>query len=146
MNRSPLELSLIIPAYNEEQLIRANLETLLSFLTTQFSNFEIIVVDDGSLDQTARVVRAFMNDHTEVRLIEQKENLGKGHAIQQGVKECEGEFIIFMDADLPYELDAMAAFMDALQAGSDLVIEPRHMEGSLVKDVPPVRYFIGQVS
>jgi dolichyl-phosphate beta-glucosyltransferase len=145
MKPSPLELSLIIPAYNEEQLIHSNLEILVSFLKPRYSDYEILVVDDGSLDQTVQAVRGFMQDHANVRLIQQKENLGKGHAIQRGVKESEGKFIVFMDADLPYELDALTTFMDELREGSDLVIGSRHLEGSLVKDVPPVRYFIGQV-
>ena len=145
MKRSQLELTLIIPAYNEQQLIRSNLKTLLNFLEKRYSSFEILVVDDGSLDRTVQVVSDFIENHSQVRLIEQPVNLGKGHAIQRGVRESKGDYIIFMDADLPYELNALNAFMDTLISGSDLVIGSRHLEGSLVKDVPPIRYFIGQV-
>jgi len=145
MKRSPLELTLIIPAYNEQQLICSNLKVLLNFLEKRNSNFEILVVDDGSLDRTVQVVGDFSEDHSQVRLIKQPQNLGKGLAIQRGVRESKGKYIIFMDADLPYELNALNAFMDTLISGSDLVIGSRHLEGSLVKDVPPIRYFIGQV-
>jgi len=139
------EFSLIIPAYNEQQLIHETLQTLVSFLDKRYTSYEILVIDDGSLDQTAQLVREFIQDHPVVRLFEQKENMGKGRAIQRGAAESQGKFIIFMDADLPYELDALPVFVDALKRGSDLVIGSRHMQGSLVKDVPPIRYFIGQV-
>ncbi|MFC2063882.1 dolichyl-phosphate beta-glucosyltransferase [Chloroflexota bacterium] len=145
MKTSQLQFSLIIPAYNEQQLIRSNLNTLLNFLEENYSSFEILVVDDGSLDQTAKLVADFAQNHLQVKLIDQPVNLGKGQAIQRGVKESKGKYIIFMDADLPYELNALFAFLDALKEGADLAIGSRHLEGSLIKDVPPLRYFIGQV-
>ena len=127
MKPSQLQFSLIIPAYNEQQLIRSNLNTLLNFLEENYSSFEILVVDDGSLDQTAQLVAEFAQNHSQVYLLDQPVNLGKGQAIQRGVKESKGKYIIFMDADLPYELSALTAFLDALKAGADLAIGSRHL-------------------
>ena len=145
MTNPPIELSLIIPAYNEQQKIAANLETLVQFLLVRFESFEILVVDDGSADETANVVRRFCEARPNVHLLEQGTNQGKGRAIQRGVQESRGEYILFMDADLPYDLSAVDVFMTALRSEYDLAIGSRHMQGSKVRGVPMLRYFSGQV-
>jgi dolichyl-phosphate beta-glucosyltransferase len=145
MTNPPVELSLIVPAYNEQHLIADNLEILVQFLQVRFANFEILVVDDGSTDESARVVRQFSETRPNVRLLEQITNQGKGRAIQRGVQESRGEYIFFMDADLPYDLAAVDVFMTALRGEYDLAIGSRHLEGSEIKDVPPLRYLSGQV-
>lgn len=139
------ELSLVIPAYNEQQMIAATLETLLQFLQVRFASFEILVVDDGSTDETAHVVRQFTGNCPNIRLLEQGTNQGKGRAIQRGVHESQGEYILFMDADLPYDLAAVDVFMTALRSKYDLAIGSRHMPGSKIRGVPLLRYFSGQV-
>jgi dolichyl-phosphate beta-glucosyltransferase len=145
MNNPSIELSMIVPAYNEQPLITANLEILDQFLRLRFASFEILVVDDGSKDETARVVHQFSEDRPNVRLLEQPSNQGKGRAIQRGVQESRGEYILFMDADLPYDLAAVDVFMVALHSGYDLAIGSRHLEGSEIRGVPPLRYLSGQV-
>lgn len=145
MTNHPLELSLIVPAYNEMQLIKANLEKMVQFLQLRFDSFEILVVDDGSTDDTVNVVRCFSETSLNVRLLEQVTNQGKGRAIQRGVQESRGEYIIFMDADLPYDLAAVDVFMTALRSKYDLAIGSRHMQGSKIRGVPLLRYFSGQV-
>jgi glycosyltransferase involved in cell wall biosynthesis len=139
------ELSLVIPAYNEQELISDSLETLTQFLQVRFDHFEILVVDDGSTDGTTRVVRDISEAQPYVRLLEQVTNQGKGRAIQRGVMESRGEYILFMDADLPYDLAAVDVFLTALRGKSDLAIGSRHMEGSRIQGVPALRYFTGQV-
>ena len=139
------ELSLVIPAYNEQELISDSLKTLTQFLQVRFDHFEILVVDDGSTDGTTRVVRGISEAQPNVRLLEQVTNQGKGRAIQRGVMESRGEYILFMDADLPYDLAAVDVFLTALRGKSDLAIGSRHMEGSRIQGVPPLRYFTGQV-
>jgi glycosyltransferase involved in cell wall biosynthesis len=145
MTHPPLELSLVIPAYNEQQMIAATLETLLQFLQMRFESFEILVVDDGSTDETVHVVRQFSGTRPKVRLLEQGTNRGKGRAIQRGVQESLGEYILFMDADLPYDLAAVDVFMTALRSKYDLAIGSRHMPGSRIQGVPLLRYITGQV-
>ncbi len=145
MTNPPVELSLIVPAYNEQQLITANLEILDQFLQLRFASFEILVVDDGSQDETARLVRQFSETRPNVRLLEQQSNQGKGRAIQRGVLESRGEYILFMDADLPYDLASVDIFIEALRDNYDLAIGSRHLEGSEIRGVPPLRYLSGQV-
>jgi len=145
MTLPPLELSLVIPAYNEQQMIAATLENLHQFLQVRYESFEILVVDDGSTDETAHVVSQFSETHPNVRLLEQGTNQGKGCAIQRGVQESQGEYILFMDADLPYDLAAVDVFMTALRSKYDLAIGSRHMPGSKIRGVPLLRYLTGQV-
>jgi glycosyltransferase involved in cell wall biosynthesis len=139
------EISLVIPAYNEQELIASALDTLVKFLASRYPQFEILVVDDGSLDQTVQVAQQFRAKQPRVRVLDQPSNQGKGRAIQRGVRESRGKWILFMDADLPYELEAVDAILTALRNGSDLAIGSRHLEGSEIRDVPPLRYLAGQV-
>src|SRR5215211_978078 len=133
------ELSIIIPAYNEESLIMSTLDCLQSYLSARSESFEIIVVDDGSRDHTVALVQQSQKNNDHVRLLINPQNRGKGFSIQRGVLESHGRIIIFTDADLPYELDAIEGFLQALQTGCDLAIGSRVLPGSDVKGVPMLR-------
>ena len=145
MTNTALELSLVIPAYNEQKLIGSTLEVLIQFLEKRQLLFEILVVDDGSLDKTPQIAMQFSKDQPYVRLLAQPSNMGKGRAIQRGVMESKGKFILFMDADLPYNLDAIDSILTALRGDYDLAIGSRHLEGSEVRDIPVLRYLAGQI-
>jgi dolichyl-phosphate beta-glucosyltransferase len=142
---TPVKLSLVIPAYNEQDLIISTLEELIQFLETRIPKFEILVVDDGSQDKTTEIVQQYSLGQPRVRLLAQHSNLGKGCAIQRGVLESKGKYIIFVDADLPYNLDAIDSILAALSGDHDLAIGSRHLEGSEVRDIPLLRYIAGQV-
>jgi dolichyl-phosphate beta-glucosyltransferase len=142
---SPI-LSIIIPAYNEEALIGATLEGLQTYLSPRAEQYEIIVVDDGSQDTTTEVVKRWQEcNQVELRLLVNSQNKGKGFSVRRGVLESRGQFIVFIDADLPYELDAIDGFLKALQNGCDLAIGSRVLPGSQVKGVPLMRYASGQI-
>lgn len=140
------ELSVIIPAYNEEALIAGNLDALNRYLSERSEPFEIIVVDDGSLDDSVETVQEWrQNNAANVHVLVNPRNMGKGFSIQRGVMESRGRYIVFIDADLPYELDAIDGFLRALREGCDLAIGSRVLPGSEVKGVPILRYVAGQV-
>lgn len=140
------ELSIIIPAYNEEALIVNTLDGLKTYLSRRSDPYEIIVVDDGSQDKTARCIQDWQKtNQVDLRLFINKQNRGKGFSIQRGVMESHGSFIIFIDADLPYELHAIDDFLNALRNGYDLAVGSRVLPGSQVKGVPVIRYLSGQV-
>src|SRR5687767_12597709 len=117
------DLSIIIPAYNEDALIASTLDGLQTYLSARPEQFEIIVVDDGSQDQTVSSIRAWKNRNgTELHLLVNQKNMGKGFSVRRGVLESRGRYLIFIDADLPYELYAIDDFLKALRSGCDLAI------------------------
>jgi dolichyl-phosphate beta-glucosyltransferase len=140
------DLSILIPAYNEEALIVSTLDGLQTYLSTRPEQYEIIVVDDGSQDKTVEAIQHWQEcNKVELRLLVNPQNRGKGFSIRRGVLESRGQFIIFIDADLPYELDAIDKFLQTLQNGCDLAIGSRVLPGSQVKGVPLLRYVSGQI-
>lgn len=140
------DLSIIIPAYNEEALISSTLDCLNAYLTARPEHYEIIVVDDGSQDATPESVQVWQQKTgAAVHLLVNSQNMGKGFSIRRGVMESQGRYIIFVDADLPYELNAMDDFLKTLQDGCDLAVGSRVLPGSQVKGVPLLRYVAGQV-
>src|SRR3989344_3284930 len=93
-------LSVIIPAYNEEERLGLHLEPVLKFFRTYYPNFELIIVDDGSSDATAKTVSQAIAKETRARLISYHPNRGKGYAVKRGVLASRGDPVLFMDADL----------------------------------------------
>src|SRR5215210_6147774 len=94
-------LSIVIPAYNEENRIGRTLEGTFAYLDAQSYDSEVLVVNDGSRDRTAEVVSAFAaRIGGRLRLIENPGNRGKGYAVRNGMLQAEGEIILFYDADL----------------------------------------------
>lgn len=116
-------LSIIIPAYNEERFIGTLLETIVALdLSPVGLEKEIIVVDDGSHDSTADVVRRFP-----VRLVRQP-NRGKGSAVREGIRLARGEFLIIQDADLEYDpADYVPMYRKLLEPGVDAVYGSRYL-------------------
>ena len=140
------ELSIIIPAYNEEALIGSTLDSLKTYLSARLEKYEIIIVDDGSQDTTATCIQDWKKANpVDLQLFINEQNRGKGFSVQRGVKESRGDIIIFIDADLPYELDAIDDFLGALRNGYDIAVGSRVLPGSQVKGVPVMRYISGQI-
>lgn len=127
-------LSIIIPAYNEEQRLPGSLETVKTYLDTKVFDFvEVVVVDDGSKDRTAEIVRETALGDPRVRLVSNPGNRGKGYAVRHGMQEAKGEWILFTDADLSapiHELDKLIAAVRREKA--DGAIGSRALDRSLV--------------
>jgi dolichyl-phosphate beta-glucosyltransferase len=119
---------------------------LRSYMNTRPEGFEIVVVDDGSRDRTVACVQDWQRrNQVDVQLLVNEANRGKGFSVRHGVMESRGQYILFIDADLPYELHAIDDFLNALHNGYDLAVGSRVLPGSEVKGVPAVRYIAGQV-
>jgi dolichyl-phosphate beta-glucosyltransferase len=125
-------LSLIIPAYNEEQRFGPQLGQVLEYLRARYPDFELIIVDDGSRDGTADVVRAAIADEPRAKLLSYQPNRGKGYAIRQGVAASIGEAVIFTDADLSTPLDEIPHALEQLKA-APIVIGSRDLPTSDVR-------------
>ncbi len=96
-----MRLSVVIPAYNEEQAIGAAITAVFDFLTNNnFGEPEVIVVDDGSSDQTGAVVADYQKKYSALKYVKNTPNRGKGFSVKQGVLAATGDYILFLDADL----------------------------------------------
>ncbi|MDF3052721.1 MAG: glycosyl transferase [Geminicoccaceae bacterium] len=127
------DLSIVIPAFNEEARLGATLDAYLRYCRDTGRRVEVIVVDDGSLDRTCSVVNSFAADHPEVRLIRLAENQGKGHAVRSGVVNAQGKLILFADADAATPLAEIESLEAAVRAGADMAIGSRALGDERVK-------------
>ena len=140
------DLSIIIPAYNEEALIVNTLDSLRAYMAARLEQYEIVVVDDGSEDKTVALIQEWQkNSSTDLQLLVNPKNMGKGFSIRRAVMESCGQCVIFIDADLPYELHAIDDFLKALKNGYDLAVGSRVLPGAEVRGVPAYRYIAGQI-
>ncbi len=128
---SGLELSVVIPAYNEVGRLGPTLDRLEAYLGSRGLEHEVLVVDDGSTDGTADLVRA--HPARSLRLIRQPRNRGKGAALRHGVQESRGRRVLLSDADLSTPIEELETLEARLDAGADLVIGSRAMEDSRVE-------------
>ncbi|RJQ56550.1 MAG: glycosyltransferase [Desulfobacteraceae bacterium] len=137
--------SIIVPAYNEEQSIRDTvLEIRRVFLKLEHP-FEIIIVNDGSTDFTADIINTLANDLPEVKTVQLDHNYGKGYAIRKGVARADGDYIVFMDADLDIHPAQIDRVLNEFRADLyDVAIgSKRHPES--VVDYPLSRRFISTI-
>jgi dolichyl-phosphate beta-glucosyltransferase len=137
-------LSLVIPAYNEAARIRQTLETAWDYLTHQPFVTELLLVDDGSPDQTGAIASAFAGDHPGVRVLTIAHG-GKAAALRAGLASATGAVIAFSDADLATPLHYLEDFRRAIVGGDDVVIGSREGQGAVRIDEPVYRHWMGRV-
>lgn len=128
------KLSIIMPAYNEEKLIKHSIEETIRIISGFVRDFEIIVVNDGSKDNTKTEILKVANQDDRVKLVSYKTNKGKGNAIKEGIKKSCGDYIAFVDADLelnPAQLEGYLKKM--LDDNKDVVIGCKfHKDSELI--------------
>ena len=118
-------LSIIIPAYNEARRLPRFLERAVAFLNQHGLSYEIIVVDDGSTDQTAQAIECQAQQCPHLRLIQLRWNMGKGAAVRRGMQAARGTLQLFTDADGATAIEELARLESALADGADLAIGSR---------------------
>jgi glycosyltransferase involved in cell wall biosynthesis len=135
-----LDLSIVIPAYREAAKIRTDIEAAVDFLRTERIAGEVIVVDDGSPDDTAAVARAESERFPEVRVLSYTPNRGKGHALRYGMTRTRGRNVLFADAGLcvPYRIAKIALAMLDMRM-CDVAHGSRRMRGSVKRSQPLYR-------
>ena len=141
-----MRLSVIVPAFNEATRLPATLEAACAWLDTHVAgDYELLVVDDGSTDATADVVRAWTEKKPHIRLIEQPQNRGKGAAVRRGMLEAVGDVRLFMDADHSTHVGEVEKVFAALQDDADVVIASRrHPESDIEVHQSWLREHMGQ--
>src|SRR5690348_6015494 len=95
-----MKLSVVVPAYNESDRLPPSLETIFAFLDRHHPGSEVVVVDDGSTDDTVAKLRQRFGDRPGLTLLSYSPNRGKGYAVRYGLRHAQGDAILFSDADL----------------------------------------------
>lgn len=129
MNNPPY-LSVVIPAYNEEKRLPQTLRATMGYLKKQSYAWEILVVNDGSHDKTADLVRSVSVEDSRVQLLQYGGNKGKGFAVRYGMIRAKGDIQVFMDADNSTSIDHVEKFLPFVKQGFDVVIGSRDIPGA----------------
>ena len=134
MNSQPLDLSIIIPAYNEEARLPKTLDGIVAYLHARSSHAEILVVDDGSSDDTVALVNAYGKNCPGLRLVSNGTNRGKGYSVRHGMLEARGEIALFTDADLSTPIEEADKLLEAMRnEGYDAAIGSRAIDRTLIE-------------
>lgn len=137
-------LSIIVPAYNEERRLPKTLPRIVAFLGTQDYPGEVIVVDDGSVDNTVGVVDEMAAQVPLITLIS-NEHRGKGYAVKTGMLAARGDYLFLCDADLSMPIEEVARFLPPALEDCDIAIGSREIEGARRYDEPSHRHLMGRI-
>lgn len=137
--------SIVIPVYNESARVLAALDSIVSCSRARGWFAEVVVVNDGSTDKTAEVVRDFAKTAPEVRLVENPGNRGKGYSVRSGMLQARGGVVLFTDADLSAPIEEAERLFAAIQQGADIAIGSRWLEKDRQTQRQPLyRQFFGR--
>ncbi|MCP4747070.1 MAG: glycosyltransferase family 2 protein [Desulfobacteraceae bacterium] len=135
LKEKAIELSIVIPAYNEQDRIIPTLKNTLEYLKEKNFKSQVIVVSDGSSDKTAATAKGFcrLPEHVDLTVLEYHPNRGKGYAVQHGMLRANGRIIMFMDADYAVPVQYCETGMELIEQGFDIAIASRTITGARVK-------------
>jgi len=131
------ELSLVIPAYNEEDNIGLVIEKVDDVVSRMKLRYELIVVDDGSTDKTRATVEGYAKNNGHVKVVSYENNVGKGYALKTGFSHAAGDLILFMDSDLDIDPKQVGRYVEALKDADVVVASKRHPQSKV--DTPLIR-------
>ncbi len=137
-------LSIIIPVHNEQHRLPPALENLYTYLQQQPYSFEILVVENGSSDDTLALAQEFAQHHSGVRVLHESRR-GKGLAVRRGMLESQGEYRFMCDVDFSMPIDQINRFFTPLQNGADIAIASREAPGAVRYGEPEYRHLVGRV-
>lgn len=137
-----LELSFVVPAYNEENFIENTLGTIDAVIQDKHLPYEIVVVDDGSLDCTFENAMKYAIRNGHVRVVTYSKNVGKGHAMKTGFMNANGSVVIFTDSDMEIDLGTISEYIKALKHGDIVIASKQHSDSRV--EVPLSRRFLSQ--
>lgn len=127
-----MDLSVIIPTYNEEDIIEKSIKSIYRTLKELDRDFELIIADDGSTDNTRRVVEEKFNNVRDIRLITNQVNRGKGAVLSDAFHHAGGDLQIYIDVDLILEINQLKTIINLLEGDAAIVIGSKHMTDSSI--------------
>lgn len=134
-------LSVVIPVFNEERIIRQNLSRVINFLNKKNYRWELIIVDDGSVDTTLTIAKQF----SEVKIFQNEKNLGKGVAVQRGILAGQGEWLLFLDADLSTDIKELDNFLNYTENFDIIIGNRRDYQTKIITSQPGYRVILGRL-
>jgi glycosyltransferase involved in cell wall biosynthesis len=141
-------ISIILPAYNEEAIIEKSLEIITSYLQSKEDKYswEILLINDGSIDKTAIIADSLAKENKLLRVIHHPVNLNLGRALQTGFKNAHGEIIVVLDLDLSYSVDHIERLVEKqIDTDADVVIASPYMKKGKVSGVPYKRAILSRI-
>jgi len=141
-----MDLSIIIPMFNEAENAESTLNRVEEALASFAGTYEIIVVNDGSLDNTLDILSRLSEQDRKLKVVSYSKNVGRGMALKKGFKESSGEIIVSIDADLSYDPNYIIDFVETLRAEQDIdfVLASPYMPGGEVQNVPVLRLWVSK--
>ena len=139
MNSAKTFISVVAPCYNEEAILQVNLNKIINYLESKTEKYiwEIVLVNDGSKDNTGNIADEFVKQRTEIRVIHHPVNLNLGLALQTGFRHSKGDVIVVLDIDLSYSVEYIEQMVDKLlETSADIVLASPYMKGGKVTGVP----------
>ena len=140
-----MNLSVVIPAHNEAEVIEPTLLGLIEHLGPEAIDYEIVVVDDASADATGDVVRRVAEDEPRVRVVRNEAPNGFGFAVRKGLESFEGDAVVIVMADGSDDPRDVVLYFRVLEAGYDCAFGSRFMPGAAVRDYPRIKLMINRV-
>ena len=142
-----MDLSIVIPMFNEAENAESTLNRVEEVLASFTGTYEVIVVNDGSLDNTLEVLNRLAEQDRKLKIVSYAKNVGRGMALRKGFKESSGEIVVSIDADLSYSPQYILDLVGALRREPelDLVLASPYMPGGGVKNVPALRLCVSKL-
>ncbi len=139
---SQVELSFVVPAFNEEEFIEDTLGSIDAVIIDKNLNYEILVVNDGSADKTLAKASKYASKNGHVRVVSHDRNLGKGYAVKTGFMEAAGSVVIFADGDMEIDLRTISKYLEALKHGDIVIASKKHINSQV--EVPLSRKILSE--
>ncbi len=139
-----VDYSVIIPVYNEEKVISGTIDEVFKFFSSVKKEFEIIIADDGSVDNTVGIVSSKLKQYGCLKLVTNSVNMGRGAALNNALRQAKGKVLVYIDADLAIDLELFPKLVAAIEdSGVDIAVGSKHLRGSVV-DYPKLRRLLSR--
>jgi dolichyl-phosphate beta-glucosyltransferase len=139
-----VRLSVVIPAFNEHRRLPGTVNHVRRYLAGRSHNYELILVDDGSTDETLHYMRELAHEWPAVRVVTLTPNRGKGRAVTEGIRVARGDLVLFSDADLSTPIEELPKLEQAVEAGADVAFGSRGAPGAREVNQPFYRQVMGR--